>query len=235
MLFVSRSEGVGNDLRCSRKIIYEILYVSDTIYSNRIETSMTEKDFSVIDLSRTCVVFVMMECDSLCRMKGEPMKSHRRFELFVNFDGTLKDFEVFLRDNHSDISAGLSQLQKDSSRWEWQRRINEYKHFQESVIRERTEDIFCQLNYGSIEDMSAVVSLLNELKCDVMDKFRRNELSSATALRLLREYVRIYKEVTEIYYINSRHSLQPMENQDSNSETAGAVSTFVEALQGLRE
>lgn len=44
VLFVSRSEGVGNDLRCSRKIIYEILYVSDTIYSNRIETSMTEKD-----------------------------------------------------------------------------------------------------------------------------------------------------------------------------------------------
>lgn len=58
VLFVSRSEGVGNDLRCSRKIIYEILYVSDTIYSNRIETSMTEKDFSVMDLSRTCVVIL---------------------------------------------------------------------------------------------------------------------------------------------------------------------------------
>ena len=177
----------------------------------------------------------MIECDSLCRMKGEPMKSYRRFELFVNFDGTLKDFEVFLRDNHSDISAGLSQLQKDSSRWEWNRRLNEYKHFQESVIREKTEDIFCQLNYGSIQDMSAVVSLLNELKSDVMDKFRRNELSSATALRLLREYVRIYKEVTEIYYINGRHSLQPEDQGSNDTESAGAVSTFVEALRGLRE
>ena len=58
MLFVSRSEGVGNDLRCSRKIIYEILYVSDTIYSNRIETSMTEKDFFVIDLSSICVLIL---------------------------------------------------------------------------------------------------------------------------------------------------------------------------------
>ena len=178
---------------------------------------------------------IMMECDSLCRMKGEPMKSHRRFELFVSFDGGLKEFEVFLRENHSDISVSLSQLQKDSSRWEWNRRLNEYKHFQESVLREKSEEIFCQLNYGSIQDMSAVVSLLNELKSDVIDKFRRNELSSTTALKLLKEYVRVYREITEIYYINSRHSLQPMEDQQSNAKSAGAVSTFVEALQGLRE
>ena len=177
----------------------------------------------------------MIECDSLCRMKGEPMKSHRRFELFVSFDGTLKEFEVFLRENHSDISVSLSQLQKDSSRWNWQRRLNEYKHFQESVLREKSEEIFCQLNYSSIQDMSEIVCMLNELRCDVMEKYRSNELSSTTALKLLREYVRVYREITEIYYINSRHSLQPMEDQQSNAESAGAVSTFVEALQGLRE
>lgn len=163
------------------------------------------------------------------------MKSHRRFVLFVSFDGGLKEFEVFLRENHSDISVSLSQLQKDSSRWNWNKRIDEYKHFQESMMREKTEDIFRELNYGSIEDMSEVVCMLNELRCDVMDRYRSNELSSTTALKLLREYVRTYKEVTEVYYINSRHSLQPLEDQGNNSESMNAVSTFVDALRGLRE
>ena len=174
--------------------------------------------------------------DPCKRMKGEPKKSNRRLCLYSNFAGTLKEFETHLKKHHKDISVTYSTLQKESAKWKWHERKNKYKQQQEQQLQNEIEDLFQTLNKSSIEDMSNFFNDINELKHDLMRRYRSNEITSTNALRVLKDYIKLYREATEIYYINSRHSLFPAEKEAENeAQTIDAITTFVDSLRVLRD
>ena len=173
--------------------------------------------------------------DSIVRMKGEPRKSNRRLCLFVGFDGTLQDFELFLKENHKDLSVSLSQLQKDSSRWNWKKRKNEYKQLEEERLRNESESMFNELNRKGMEDMNVFFDVLNDLKKDLLIRYGNGEITSTNVLRVLKDYIRLYRQATEIYYINSRHQLQPIETENDSNDSMEAVNTFLNAMKINRE
>ena len=72
--------------------------------------------------------------DPCKRMKGEPKKSNRRLCIYTNFAGTLKEFEVHLKKHHPDLSVSISTIEKESQKWKWQDRKNNYKQQQEKHL-----------------------------------------------------------------------------------------------------
>ena len=174
--------------------------------------------------------------DPCTRMKGEPKKSNRRLCIYVNFAGSLKEFEAHLRKHHKDLSVSIATLKNESRKWNWQERKNNYKQQQEKQLQNEIEDLYKSLNKTSIEDMNNFFNDINELKADLMRRFRADEITSTNALRVLKDYIKLYREATEIYYINSRHSLFPAEKeQDNETNTIDAITTFVDSLRVLRE
>lgn len=174
--------------------------------------------------------------DPCTRMKGEPKKSNRRLCIYVNFAGSLKEFEAHLRKHHKDLSVSIATLKNESSKWNWQERKNNYKTEQEKQLQTEIEDLYKSLNKSSIEDMNNFFNDINELKSDLMRRFRADEITSTNALRVLKDYIKLYREATEIYYINSRHALFPAEKeQDNETNTIDAITTFVDSLRVLRE
>lgn len=174
--------------------------------------------------------------DPCTRMKGEPKKSNRRLCIYVNFAGTLKEFEAHLRKHHKDLAIGVATLKKESSKYNWKDRKNKYKQQQEQQLQNEIEDLFKTLNKSSIEDMNNFFNDINELRHDLMRRYRSNEITSTNALRVLKDYIKLYREATEIYYINSRHSLFPAEKEAENeTQTIDAITTFVDSLRVLRD
>lgn len=174
--------------------------------------------------------------DPCTRMKGEPKKSNRRLCLYVKFAGTFKEFEAHLRKHHKDIAIGIATLKKESSKYNWKDRKNKYKQQQEQQLQNEIEDLFKALNKSSIEDMNNFFNDINELKHDLMRRYRAEEITSTNALRVLKDYIKLYREATEIYYINSRHPLHPSKNIENNeAQTIDAITTFVDSIQGLRD
>lgn len=174
--------------------------------------------------------------DPCTRMKGEPKKSNRRLCLFSKYTGTLKEFEAHLQKHHKDLAVSYTTLMNESSKYNWKDRKNKYKQQQEQQLQNEIEDLFKTLNKSSIEDMSNFFNDINELKHDLMRRYRSNEITSTNALRVLKDYIKLYREATEIYYINSRHSLFPAEKEAENeAQTIDAITTFVDSLRVLRD
>lgn len=174
--------------------------------------------------------------DPCTRMKGEPQKSNRRLCIYSNFAGTLKEFEAHLKKHHKDIAVSTVTLKRESAKWHWQDRKNKHKQQQEQQLQNEIEDLFKTLNKSSIEDMNNFFNDINELRHDLMRRYRSNEITSTNALRVLKDYIKLYREATEIYYINSRHSLFPAEKEAENeTSTVDAITTFVDSLRVLRD
>lgn len=174
--------------------------------------------------------------DPCKRMKGEPKKSNQRLCLFSKFAGTLKEFEAHLKKHHKEISVSYKTLRNESQKWKWTERKQKYKQQQEQQLQDEIEDLYKNLNKSSIQDMNNFFNEINELKTDLMRRFRDNEITSTNALRVLKDYIKLYREATEIYYINSRHNLFPEEKtEDNEAHTIDAITTFVDSLRVLRE
>ena len=75
---------------------------------------------------------------------------------------------------------------------------------------------------------------LHTLRQDVMNRFKdpTQKFNSSSALKALNDYSTCYNRATEIYYINSRHSLVPKEEESTNN-TEG-VKTFIDWVGNMR-
>lgn len=145
------------------------------------------------------------------RTKGEPKKANRRLQIYANFKGNLPQFEKHLAKKYPDLSVKYSTLDREAAQWKWTRRIGEYKEQQERKLIQEIEETFNELNYEGILDMKDFIKDINELRNDVMRRWRNEEITSTTALKNLKDYIEHYRQATEIYYINSRHNIQPIE------------------------
>lgn len=178
----------------------------------------------------------MDDYDSTERLKGEPRKSNRRLKLYVDFEGTLSDFEIFLKEKHKDIAVSLSQLQKDSSKWSWQSRKEEYQLQREEVTRQIMKNRFLDLNGIGVYDMSKFLVEITYIKEDVMERYNAGDMSIGSVFRLLRDYVKMYRAATEIYYINTRHQLLPNEDLIKDSEPMSpAARNFLSIMRDMRD
>ena len=177
----------------------------------------------------------MTQTDPLLRQKGEPNKANQRLQLYAKFAGNMKQFKKHLHEHHKDLEVKYHTLHNESSKWKWQERKKQYKQQQEQQLRDEIEDLFQSLNKAGITDMSTFFNDINELRTDLMRRFRANEITSTNALRVLKDYIKLYREATEIYYINSRHALFPQEQDNAEQiNSAEAIMTFVDSLRLLR-
>ncbi len=168
----------------------------------------------------------------LDRRKGEPKKTNRRMQIFANFPGDLHKFEGYLKKKHPDLSIKYSSLRIEAHRNEWTSRIAEYHEQRERDLIQEINTIFNDLNYEGILDMKDFFKDINELRNDVMRRWRNGEITSTTALKNLRDYIEHYRQATEIYYINSRHNIQPKEAEvKQESKHTGLSDVRRELLQ----
>lgn len=148
----------------------------------------------------------------LQRRKNEPKKSNKRLRYKLqNHISTLRELETALREDPDtqDIKATAGTLRNDSMRWDWVERERQYTQLEEQELQDKIEDLFRELNQRGIHDMDEFIQELNELREHEMRQFRENGKKASSVMFTMRQYIKCYREATEIYYINTRHKIEP--------------------------
>lgn len=169
------------------------------------------------------------------QMPGESDASYCRLIIMLTQGfRTLKELHEYLEKENHKYSVSYDTIRQNSSKDNWTQRIKKYDDIQEQQLREETENIFQTLNTVSIHEMQEFLEDLSTLRKDVMKRFRnKNEqFNSSSALKALNDYSTCYNRATEIYYINSRHSLIP-KDEESTANNEG-VRSFIDWIDNMR-
>ena len=144
------------------------------------------------------------------QIPGESDLSYKRLIIMLQKGiSTLSELQEYLEENNPNLSVKLQTLNNNSAKDNWSERRNKYYDIREQELREEVEELFQKLNIIGIHDMEQFLGELEELKEDIINKFRNQVYKSSYAIKLLKDYIFCYRQATEIYYINSRHKIEP--------------------------
>lgn len=146
---------------------------------------------------------------------------------------TLEELHDYLQQENHRYYVTLGTLQQNSSKDNWSERRKKYHHIREQELTEEIEDLFQDLNKRGIHEMDEFLNDLQELKKDVMTKYRNGEYKASYVLKILKDYIHCYRQATEIYYINTRHNLIPNEQENNKEVNDQKLQNFGKIINGV--
>ena len=123
-------------------------------------------------------------------------------------------------------------MNENSAKDNWSERRKKYTHIREQELTEEIEDLFQDLNKRGIHEMDEFLNDLQELKKDIMTKYRNGEYKASYVLRIFKDYISCYRQATEIYYINTRHNLIPNEQENNKEVNDKKLQNFGKIING---
>jgi len=155
--------------------------------------------------------------DIIPPLPGEPATSHQRVLIMAEKGiHTLTGLCEYLEKEEPQLAVSYEYLRKCSAKFNYFQRIDKYIEIREMELREEVEELFQKLNVIGIHDMAQFIEELNTFKEDIIQRYKKGEYKASYALKLVKDYIFCYRQATEIYYINSRHKLEPdIEKEDT--------------------
>lgn len=148
----------------------------------------------------------------------------------------MREFHDYLEKEDHKLKVTLGTLENDSAENNWKQRRNKYQEVMDKELEEEVADLFRQLNTMGIHDMDSFIRELGELREDAMQQWRDGVIKASTVLRIMKDYITCYRQATEIYYINSRHKLEPETEVDhSNRERSAEAEQFLDTMNKVYE
>lgn len=171
------------------------------------------------------------------QIRGESDVSYKRLILYITSNcKDLHEFEDYLKEEHPKLSVTYNTLTTNSSKDNWTERRKKYQEIKEQELEEEVADLFRQLNTRGIHDMDSFIRELGELREDAMQQWRDGVIKASTVLRIMKDYITCYRQATEIYYINSRHKLEPETEVDhTNRERSAEAEQFIDTMNKVYE
>lgn len=144
------------------------------------------------------------------QIPGEYNTSYQRLILYILSPcTTLKEYEPYLQQHHPKLAVTYNTLKDFSAKDQWTDRIKRITDIQDQEIQDEIQQLFKDLNTRGIHDMHQFLDELEEVKNKEMQLFHAGQKKPSGVIFTLRQYIKCYREATEIYYINSRHRLEP--------------------------
>lgn len=169
------------------------------------------------------------------QIPGESDASYTRLIIMLEQEiSTLDKLFNYLEKKQPDKAVSISQLKKCSAKDNWTERRKKYQEIRDQEIQEEIQDLFKELNTMGIQDMQECLQDLNTLRTDIMKQYNEGAYKASYVLKILRDYINIYRQATEIYYINSRHTLFPQEQENTEDNTRD-YDKIREAIRGKSE
>lgn len=154
------------------------------------------------------------------QIPGESNPAYKRLIIYLKkgFEN-LETLQTYLEKNEPKISVTYGTLRNDSSDNNWKERITKYYEIRDKELQEEMQQLFKQLNNHSIHDMQEFIQELQNTFHEIINRHQQNgEYQPSYLLKMFKDYIYCYREATEIYYINSRHKLEP-ENEPEEEIT----------------
>lgn len=144
------------------------------------------------------------------QLPGESDSSYCRLILMLTQGlPTLQELHDHLKKEDHRYYVTIDTLKHCSANDHWTERRNKYLEIREMELREEVEELFQKLNVTGIHDMEVFLEELNTFKEDIIQRYKKGEYKASYALKCVKDYIFCYRQATEIYYINSRHKLEP--------------------------
>jgi hypothetical protein len=148
----------------------------------------------------------------------QPGESDASYQRLINYIlspcTTLKEYEPYLHEHHPKIAVKYRTLTTNSYDDKWKERIKKYTDLQDQEIDQEIQRLFKDLNTRGIHDMQTFLDDLEEVKNKEMQLFHTGQKKPSSVIFTLRQYIKCYRDATEIYYINSRHRLEPSDDNE---------------------
>lgn len=168
------------------------------------------------------------------QLPGESDASYYRLILFILSDcQDLKEFEVYLAKEHPKKAVVYNTLTYNSAKDNWTQRIQKFIQLKDEELQEELEQLFKDLNTQGIHDMKQFLDELNEVKNAEMELFRKGPKKPRSVIFTLRQYIKCYREATEVYYINTRHNLIPNEQENNKEVNDKKLEDFGKIINGV--
>lgn len=145
----------------------------------------------------------------------QPHESKKMYGLFKKYLHSSRDLKEFAEKEGYTYRTIITY----SSRWNWSDRAAAYDIDEEKKLQEKLDTIFENINKQGLNDMVQFINDIDDLRTDIMQRFRKKEITSSTAIRQMNEYIRCYREAIELCYIHCRKVLYPQEIQQSKEDT----------------
>lgn len=169
------------------------------------------------------------------QIPGESDASYTRFILYLKKGfNTLQEYADYLQTQNDIPPVTYKTIEANSYKDKWTERRKKYQEIRDQEIQEEMQNLFHDLNTRGIHDMTTFLDELQEVKEKEMQLFRDEGKKPSSVLFTLRNYVKCYREATEIYYINSRHQLFPQEQENTEDNTRD-YDKIREAIRGKSE
>jgi alanyl-tRNA synthetase len=153
------------------------------------------------------------------QIPGESDASYTRFILYLKKGfHTLREYADYLQTQTDIPPVTYNTIETNSHKDKWTARKKKYQEIKDQEIQEELEQLFKDLNTRGIHDMATFLDELQEVKDKEIELFRKGKKPSSVMFTL-RKYIQCYREATEIYYINSRHKLEPDTNTSNTKNT----------------
>ena len=169
------------------------------------------------------------------QLPGESDRSYERLIIMLKKGfKSLEELSEYLQKENHELKVTHSTLENNSANDNWTERRKKYREIRDQEIQEEMEQLFHDLNTRGIRDMTTFLDELQEVKEKEMQLFHEEGKKPSSVLFTLRNYIKCYREATEIYYINSRHTLFPQE-QENNTDNTKDYDKIREAIRGKTE
>ena len=157
------------------------------------------------------------------QLPGEYNTSYQRLIIYILSPcTTLKEYEPYLQKHHPHLAVTYETLSTDSSKDNWKERIKTITDLQDQEIQDEIQQLFKDLNTRGIHDMHQFLDDLEEVKNRELELFHTGHKKPSGVIFTLRQYIKCYRDATEIYYINSRHRLEP-EHEETPKQTPDEI------------
>ena len=158
------------------------------------------------------------------QLPGEPDTSYQRL-IIKHKKGftTLEELSNYLEQENHRLKVSQGTIENNSSQYKYTQRRQTYQEHIDKQLQEEMQQLYKDLNNHSIHDMQEFIQELQNTFHEIINRHKNNgEYQPSYLLKMFKDYIYCYRQATEIYYINSRHKLEP-EHEEEDTITIDEI------------